>query len=116
MRRSSHASPLAPRGRGKPVTTSRQERAPRGAMNSPPAAPKCRLPRMRHEVLAAELIKSLRGKRSQTAFSRHLGYRCNVLYTWESGRRWPTAATFLKVASKARIDLGGGLKRFLGTT
>lgn len=71
---------------------------------------------MRHEVLAAELIKSLRGKRSQTAFSRHLGYRCNVLYTWESGRRWPTAATFLKVAQKARIDLNAGLKRYLGTT
>jgi transcriptional regulator with XRE-family HTH domain len=71
---------------------------------------------MRHEVLAAELIRALRGKRSQTAFSRHLGYRCNVLYTWESGRRWPTAATFFKVAAKARIDLDGGLRRFLGTS
>jgi transcriptional regulator with XRE-family HTH domain len=71
---------------------------------------------MRHEVLAAELIKSLRGKRSQTAFSRHLGYRCNVLYTWESGRRWPTAATFMRVAQRTRIDVNQGLKRFLGTT
>jgi transcriptional regulator with XRE-family HTH domain len=69
---------------------------------------------MRHDLLAAELIKRLRGSKSQTAFSRHLGYRCNVLYTWESGRRWPTASVFLRVALKARIDVHAGLKRFLG--
>ena len=41
------------------------------------------------------MIKALRGGRSQTAFSRHLGFKCNVLYTWESGRRWPTEWLFL---------------------
>jgi transcriptional regulator with XRE-family HTH domain len=71
---------------------------------------------MRHEVIAAQLIRALRGKRSQLAFSRHLGYRCNVLYTWESGRRWPTAETFFKVALRSRIDLAGGLRGFLGTS
>ncbi len=71
---------------------------------------------MRHEILAAELIRALRASRSQTAFSRHLGYRCNVLYTWESGRRWPTAATFLRVAQRAKVDVAAGLRRFLGTS
>lgn len=69
---------------------------------------------MRHEILAAQLIRALRGKRSQTAFSRHLGYRCNVLYTWESGRRWPTAANFFVVAQRSKVDLAEGLRSFLG--
>jgi len=71
---------------------------------------------MRHEILAGQMIRALRGKRSQTAFSRHLGYRCNVLYTWESGRRWPTAANFLRVAQRSKIDVGAGLRKFLGSS
>jgi transcriptional regulator with XRE-family HTH domain len=71
---------------------------------------------MRHEDVAKELIRALRGKRSQTALSRHLGYRCNVLYTWESGRRWPTAATFFRLALKSKLDLGAALPGFLGST
>ncbi len=71
---------------------------------------------MQHDVLAAQLIRALRGKRSQTAFSRHLGYRCNVLYTWESGRRWPTAATFFRVAQRSKIDVAAGLRQFLGSS
>lgn len=70
---------------------------------------------MDHEVVARELIRALRGKRSQTAFSRHLGYRCNVLYTWESGRRWPTAATFFRVAHRTKVDLEEKLPLFLGS-
>jgi hypothetical protein len=67
-----------------------------------------------HETVARELIRALRGDRSQTAFSRHLGYRCNVLYTWESGRRWPTAATFFRVSLKAKVDVAAKLPDFLG--
>lgn len=70
---------------------------------------------MNHEDLAAELLRELRGKRSQTAFSRHLGYKCNVFYTWESGRRWPTAQTFFRVAAKARVDWPAQLRVFLGS-
>jgi DNA-binding transcriptional regulator YiaG len=71
---------------------------------------------MNHEVVAAQLIRHLRGSRSQTAFSRHLGYRGNVLYSWESGRRWPTAAVFFRAAMKSKIDLRERLQSFLGTT
>jgi transcriptional regulator with XRE-family HTH domain len=70
---------------------------------------------MDHETVARELIRLFRGTRSQTAFSRHLGYRCNVFYTWESGRRWPTAATFFRVAQKAKADITPKLAEFLGS-
>lgn len=69
---------------------------------------------MNYEGLAAELLRTLRGKRSQTAFSRHLGYKCNVLYTWESGRRWPTVDTFFKVLTKSKLDWPSQLRSFLG--
>lgn len=69
---------------------------------------------MNYEGLAADLLRTLRGKRSQTAFSRHLGYKCNVLYTWESGRRWPTADTFFRVLTKSKLDWPAQLCIFLG--
>ena len=49
---------------------------------------------MNYETLASELIRELRGKRSQAAFSKRLGYRSNVVSAWEAGRAWPTAAAF----------------------
>jgi transcriptional regulator with XRE-family HTH domain len=67
---------------------------------------------MDHETLAKQLIRALRDRRSQVAFSRRLGFRTNVLYAWESGRRWPTAATFLVAARKVGIDVEEGLTRF----
>ena len=62
-----------------------------------------RLPEM--EDVARDLLRSLRGSRSQTAFSRRLGYKSNVAYTWESGRRWPTAAEFFRAAARVGIDV-----------
>jgi transcriptional regulator with XRE-family HTH domain len=70
---------------------------------------------MDYDALARELLRELRGKRSQTAFSRHLGYKSNVLYTWESGRRSPTAETFFRVATKSRVDWPTQLRLFLGS-
>jgi transcriptional regulator with XRE-family HTH domain len=66
------------------------------------------------EALAKELVRALRGKRSQVALSRRLGCQSNVVYAWESGRRWPTAATFLRLAQLARIPLHERLAEFLG--
>src|SRR5436190_4518008 len=68
----------------------------------------------RYEIIAAQLIRALRGRRSQAALSRRLGYRSNVFYTWESGRRWPTAARFLRFARMAGLDLRAIVKRFHG--
>jgi DNA-binding transcriptional regulator YiaG len=64
------------------------------------------------ETMASELLRALRGRRSQTAFSRRLGYRSNVVYRWESGRAWPTAAATLRAAQKTGVDLRAGLRAF----
>lgn len=49
---------------------------------------------MDFETVTSELIRALRGRRSQTAFSKRLGYRSNVASAWEAGRAFPTAADF----------------------
>jgi transcriptional regulator with XRE-family HTH domain len=64
--------------------------------------------------IAGQLLRALRGARSQTAASRRIGQRSNVLYAWESGRRWPTAARFLQFAERMRVDVRGALVRFYG--
>ena len=57
------------------------------------------------DALAAELMRALRGKRSQRAFSRRLGMKSNTAYSWEAGRRWPTATRFFHIASRTGRDL-----------
>jgi transcriptional regulator with XRE-family HTH domain len=70
---------------------------------------------MDHDSLARQLIRALRGKRSQVALSRRMKCRSNVLYSWESGRRWPTAATFFALAEKCGVDVNQGIAGFLRT-
>jgi hypothetical protein len=65
------------------------------------------------EVLARELVRAIRGRRGQVAFSRRIGCQSNVLYTWESGRRYPTAQRFLEVAQRGGVDVAAALARFL---
>lgn len=72
-------------------------------------------PRLDFEQVARELLVSLRGQRSQTAWSRRLGYRSNVAYAWESGRRWPTAAETFRACRRANVDVDASLVRFYGT-
>lgn len=72
------------------------------------------LPYMDHEALAKQLVRALRGKRSQVALSRRLKCRSNVLYSWESGRRWPTAATFFALVEAVRVAVGPAIGEFLG--
>lgn len=64
------------------------------------------------ETLSRELIRALRGRRSQTAFSRRLGYKSNVAYAWESGRRAPTAAETLRAARRVGLDPVEVVRRF----
>lgn len=65
-----------------------------------------------YQQIAAELIRALRGKRSQQALSRRLGSKSNVLYTWESGRRWPTASKFFWLAERVGVDVRAALADF----
>lgn len=64
------------------------------------------------DLLSRELLRALRGRRSQTALSRRLGYQSNVLYTWEAGHRAPTAAEALRLASRVGVDLRAAARRF----
>lgn len=68
---------------------------------------------MDYDLLARQLMRQLRGGRSQTVFSRRLGYRSNVAYAWESGRRAPTAAELLGAAVKVGVDVRGAVQPFL---
>lgn len=69
-----------------------------------------------HERLASELVRALRGRRSQQAFGRRLGFSSNVLYAWESGRRFPAASAFFRIAARAGIDVASALRGFLDET
>ena len=61
-----------------------------------------------------ELLRALRGTRSQVQWSRRLGYRSNVAYTWEKGRRWPTAAETFRACERNGVDLNQSFKQFFG--
>ncbi len=67
---------------------------------------------MDYELLSSELIRALRGRRSQTAFSRRLGYRSNVVHSWEAGRAWPTACRFFQAAERSGRKVQAALAIF----
>ena len=71
---------------------------------------------MNHAQLASELLRALRGRRSQPAFSRRLGYKSNVAYRWESGKTFPTAARSLQAAKRVGVDVNAGLECFFRGT
>lgn len=65
-----------------------------------------------YEGLARELVRTLRGRRSQLAVSRRLGYATNAVYTWEAGAAWPTAARFFAFAKTVGIAPERVLREF----
>lgn len=71
---------------------------------------------MQYEQVACELARALRGQRSQLQLARRLGYRSNVIYTWESGRCFPTASRFLQAIDRVIIDVKTALCRFYSGT
>lgn len=69
-------------------------------------------PQGHYEVAASELLRALRGKRSQVAFARRLGYRSNPSTDWEHGRRYPTAPEALRVAARMGFDVAAAFAPF----
>jgi hypothetical protein len=67
---------------------------------------------MDYERLASDLLRALRGRRSQPAFSRRLGFKSNVAYRWENGKTFPTGALSLRAAQRAGVDVRAALRRF----
>lgn len=68
-----------------------------------------------YDTLSRELVRALRGPRSQGQLSRRLGCRSNVIYTWEAGLRWPTAAVTMDLAARTRVDTAAAWARFFRT-
>ncbi|MDD9966547.1 MAG: DUF4423 domain-containing protein [Myxococcales bacterium] len=64
------------------------------------------------EAIAREWVRHVRGRRSQIAFSRRLGYRSSVVHRWETGAASPTAAAFLRACALTGKDLAGALTTF----
>ncbi len=65
-----------------------------------------------YQRAASQCLRAIRGKRSQVAFARRLGYRGNPITDWENGRRFPTAAETLRACGRARIDVDSAFARF----
>lgn len=63
-----------------------------------------------------QLLRALRGPRSQVAFSRRLRYRTNVAADWEQGRRAPTAEELLRAAAVVGIDVPAAFHAFHAPT
>jgi transcriptional regulator with XRE-family HTH domain len=60
---------------------------------------------MQHDVVASELVRALRGARSQGALNRRLGRSSNVAHTWERGSRQPRASDFFKLAELSGLPV-----------
>jgi transcriptional regulator with XRE-family HTH domain len=54
------------------------------------------------DAIAADLVRAVRGRRTQAALSRAMGYRSNIVRRWEAKRCFPTAATFLTACARLR--------------
>jgi transcriptional regulator with XRE-family HTH domain len=65
------------------------------------------------EIIAADLIRALRGRLSRAAFSKRLGYRSNVVVRWEMKSAWPSADTFFTCIGTLRPRVLQVLPRFL---
>lgn len=68
-----------------------------------------------YERAAAEFLRALRGRRSQVAFARRLGFAGNPITHWEHGRRSPTAAEALRACAVAGLHVEAAFARFHGS-
>ncbi len=64
------------------------------------------------EPIARDILRHLRGGRSQVAFSRRLGFRSNVAHTWETGKRMPTGSVVLSAMQRLGVDVPARIRRF----
>lgn len=66
----------------------------------------------KYTLAARELVRALRGRRSQAHLSRRLGYRSNALHTWEVGTAFPAAHRVFALGERVGVDLAAGTRRF----
>lgn len=65
-----------------------------------------------YAAAARELVRAVRGKRSQVALSRRLGYRGNPVTDWEAGRSHPDTVEVLEAARLAKLPVKAAFERF----
>ncbi len=68
-----------------------------------------------YDLIAVELIRALRGKRSCAELSRRAGYRSNVVHRWEAGQCWPTAADVFRLYARLRPQARSWIEGFFFT-
>jgi hypothetical protein len=68
---------------------------------------------MDYEQLACELVRALRGARSQSWLSHRLRLKSNLVYRWEAGRAWPTALRVFQICHTLRMPVAERLPTFL---
>jgi transcriptional regulator with XRE-family HTH domain len=56
-------------------------------------------------VVASELIRALRGARSQRTFAKLLGFARNPVADWEAGRRFPSVHVMFQACALAEVDV-----------
>lgn len=66
------------------------------------------------ELAAQQLLRAIRGRRSQVGFARRLGYRSNPITDWERGKTFPTAEEALRACERVGLDPKQALRRFSG--
>lgn len=71
-----------------------------------------RTPSLDYDLLVRQVVRAMRGRRSQATVNRRLAYRTNVISTWEQGRREPTLVDVLRLAKTVRIDVAERLEAF----
>jgi transcriptional regulator with XRE-family HTH domain len=67
---------------------------------------------MDYELASRELVRALRGKRSQAALQRRLGRASNVLHAWETGARYPKGTDLLRLVQLSGRPPAESLRRF----
>ncbi|MEO0602993.1 MAG: helix-turn-helix domain-containing protein [Myxococcota bacterium] len=63
-------------------------------------------------MVARQLVRALRGHRSQVQLARRLGFRTNPVAEWEAGRRRPRVAVVLRIAELNGVDVGAAFRAF----
>jgi transcriptional regulator with XRE-family HTH domain len=69
---------------------------------------------MDYATLVFQLVRAMRGRRSQQWLSRRLGFKGNQLYRWESGLRTMDWRDFLRLAKICQFDVGRALNKSIG--
>lgn len=69
-----------------------------------------------YRALAAQWLRAVRGRRSQQAFSRRLGYGSNIAYRWESGICLPNAARAFWAVNRLGGNVAQSLSQFYSST